>query len=94
MGVGRKENIGKPVGEINQSLPKWYQKVEAADIVEMSNFKSLVERHQTIICTYFEYGYTNAIAENINRRIQRFVIINQGIRDRDFFYFRTANYFS
>lgn len=90
----RKENIGKPINEINQSLRKWYQKVEAADIDEMSNFKSLVERHQTIICRYFENGYTNAIAENMNSRIQRFVMINQGTRDRDFFYFRTANYFS
>ncbi|MCH8234124.1 MAG: transposase [Bacteroidetes bacterium] len=53
-----------------------------------------MEKHQTIITRYFENGYTNAIAENMNSKIQRFIMINQGTRDRDFFYFRSANYFS
>lgn len=90
----RNENIGMPIEKIDKSLNKWYQKVEEADIDEMRNFKSLVERHQKHITNYFIDGATNAIAENINSRIQRFVTINQGTRDRDFFYFRTANYFS
>jgi len=36
---------------------------------------------------------TNAIAENINSKIQRFVMINQGTRDRVFFYFRVGKFF-
>lgn len=90
----KNENIGKPIDEIDQSLQKWYQKVEESDIDEIRNFKSLVERHQKHITNYFNDGATNAIAENINSRIQRFVTINQGTRDRNFFYFRIANYFS
>ncbi|MCP4179843.1 MAG: transposase, partial [bacterium] len=38
--------------------------------------------------------YTNAIAENINSKIQRFIASNQGTRDREFFYFRLAAKFS
>ena len=90
----RKEQIGKPIQTLEKQLHNWYEQVDNADVDEMSNFKSLVERHQSIITRYFEKGYTNAIAENINRRIQRFIMINQGTRDRDFFYFRLANFFS
>lgn len=90
----RKEQIGKTLPNLKKELRNWYEQVDNADVDEMSNFKSLVERHQPIITRYFENGHTNAIAENLNRRIQRFVMINQGTRDRDFFYFRVANFFS
>ena len=90
----RKENIGRDTLTINLDLNKWFRQVEKADIEEMLNFKSLVERNQGIIKRYFENGYTNAIAENINSRIKRFIMINQGTRDREFFYFRLRNYFS
>lgn len=90
----RKEHVGKPIKNLQQELYNWYEKVDEADVDEISNFKSLVERHESIIIRYFEKGYTNAIAENMNRRIQRFIMINQGTRDRDFFYFRIANFFS
>ena len=90
----RKENIGKDSTFINLDLNTWYRKVEKADVDEILNFKSLVERHEPIIKRYFQKGHTNAIAENINSRIKRFIMINQGTRDREFFYFRMANYFS
>lgn len=90
----RKENIGGNPTEINLSLNKWYREVEQADIDEILDFKSLVERNESIIKRYFEKGATNAIAENINSKIKRFIMINQGTRDREFFYFRLANYFS
>ena len=61
--------------------------------MEMENFKSLVERHEEIILNYFVKGETNANAEGINSKIQRFITINQGTRDREFFYFRLAKLF-
>jgi transposase len=70
------------------------QKVEQDDVDEMLNFKSLVERNMLPVLNYFRFGVTNAIAENINSQIQRFVMINQGTRDREFFYFRVGKYFS
>ena len=90
----KKENIGKDQTAINLELNDWYRQVEKTDIDEILNFKSLVERHEPIIKRYFEKGYTNAIAENINGKIKRFIMINQGTRDREFFYFRLSNYFS
>lgn len=90
----RKENVGDNSDWLSLNLQQWYRKVEKEDIDEMLNFKSLVERHESVIKGYFNNGDTNAIAENINGKIQRFIMINQGTRDRDFFYFRMGNYFS
>ena len=70
------------------------QKVKQDDVDEMLNFKSLIERNILPVLNYFRFGATNAIAENINSQIQRFIMINQGTRDREFFYFRAKNYFS
>lgn len=90
----KRENIRKDQTSINLELNDWYRQVEKFDIDEMLNFKSLVERHEPIIKRYFDKGHTNAIAENINGKIKRFIMINQGTRDREFFYFRLGKYFS
>ncbi|MCP4018072.1 MAG: transposase [Delftia sp.] len=90
----KKHNIGVDKKIMQERLQQWYQNVENTDITEMINFKSLVERHEAMIINYFEHGYTNAIAENINSKIQRFIASNQGTRDREFFYFRLAAKFS
>ncbi|MDR2684720.1 MAG: transposase [Prevotellaceae bacterium] len=72
----------------------WMKKVEQDEVDELLNFKSLVERNMMPILNYFRFGATNAIAENINSRIQRFITINQGTGDRKFFYFWMKKYFS
>jgi hypothetical protein len=43
---------------------------------------------------YFKHGQTSARAENLNGRIQRFIISNYGARDPDFFFYSTQVYFS
>lgn len=90
----KKSNVGKDMPYIRNNLRKWFQKVEQSEIEEMLNFKSMIERNKLVVLNYFRFGATNAIAENINSKIQRFVMINQGTRDREFFYFRMKNYFS
>ena len=90
----KRENVGKSLSMLKKELQTWKKNVEEDDIDEMMNFKSLVERNIQPIMNYFRFGATNAIAENINSQIQRFVLINQGTRDREFFYFRLAKYFS
>jgi transposase len=90
----KKENVGKNINLIKDRLKAWMIKVERDDVDEMLNFKSLIERNMTSVLNYFRFGATNAIAENINSRIQRFITINQGTRDREFFYFRLRNYFA
>jgi hypothetical protein len=90
----RKENVGKDRNELKNSLEQWYLDVETETVMEMENFKSLVERNEGMILNYFVKGETNAKAEGINSKIQRFIMINQGTRDREFFYFRLAKLFS
>ena len=79
-------------GKLN--LCDWYDRVKQADVDEISNFASMVDRHEGEILNYFEQGYTNANAESLNSRIQSFIQINSGTRDRNFFHFRLKNYFS
>jgi transposase len=90
----KKENVGTSISALKKQLQNWMKKVEQDDVDEMLNFKSMVERNELPILNYFRFGVTNAIAENINSRIQRFIMINQGTRDREFFYFRMKKYFT
>jgi len=90
----KKENIGRSISDMKTELNNWMRKVEQDDVDEMLNFQSLIERNLLSVLNYFRFGATNAIAENINSQIQRFIMINQGVRDREFFYFRMRNYFS
>jgi transposase len=90
----RKENVGKCRKEMNESPQRWYLDVDRATVMEMENFKSLVERHKGIILNYFVKGDTNAKAEAYNSKIQRAIMLNRGTRDIEFFYFKLANLFS
>lgn len=90
----RKEHIGRDRQRQQNQLHQWYKQVKEADIEELLNFKSMVERHEGIILNYFLEGNTNAIAEQINRKIKQFIQTNQGTRDREFFFFRLSNYYS
>ena len=79
---------------INNQLNKWMQRVNVADITEVSNFKSLVERHRGEIVNYFITGASNAIAEANNSIINAFIRNNRGTRNLDFFYFRLSQFLS
>lgn len=80
--------------EINKNLDQWISNVNAADITEISNFKSLVERNREAIINYFITAKTNAKAEANNNIIQSFINSNRGTRNLDFFYFRVSNFLS
>lgn len=89
-----RENIGKHILQIEKELYQWYEDVEDSDIDEMMNFKSLVESHEEEIKAYFIAGHTNAQAENLNKQINKFIASNQGVHNRDFFFFRLSNFFT
>ncbi len=57
----------------------------------MVNFKSMIESNEVYVVNYFINGETNALAEEINSKIQKFISSNQGTRDKDFFFFRLSN---
>lgn len=88
------ENVGKKMSQITNELNQWFKRVDEQEVEEILNFKHTIERNLMSVLNYFRFGVTNAMAENINSRIQRFIMINQGTRHREFFYFRVANYFS
>lgn len=89
--IASKKNV---LTSINQKLDQWIHSVVAADITELSNFKSLVERNRGCIVNYFITKATNAIAESNNNIIQTFLRANRGARNRDFFYFRLSQFLS
>ena len=80
--------IGKPMKKIKEKLQQWYERVDKAKIIELLNFKAMVQRHEAVICHYFLHGHTNAKAEAINRLIKSIVNNHTSIRNLDFAHFR------
>ncbi|MCP4180138.1 MAG: transposase [bacterium] len=90
-----KGNIGKHKLILEKELYQWYEDVEESGVNELMNFASTVERNENYILNYFyQNGATNAMAENRNGKIKKFINSNQGTRDRDFFFFRLTKYFA
>lgn len=75
-------------------LEQWYLISEFLNIPEVLNFVDTVKSHETQILNYFKTKQTNAFAESLNAKIQRFVNSCFGFRDRLFFHFRLRKHFS
>lgn len=88
------KNIGKSMDKIEQELYNWCDEVNQSKIAAFRGVRKMIEKHQDDIVNYFKEGQTNAKAENMNGKIQRFLANNFGIRDRDFFMYRIAGYFA
>ena len=89
-----KSNIGKYEWQIERDLIHWYDNAEQQKLPEVENLIRLIGSHEQKIMNYFIKGKTNAKAEAINNKIQRFITANYGVRDKDFFFFRIAKYYS
>jgi transposase len=79
---------------IERDLRNWYYKVEDAKIKEFLSVVKMIEKHESEIVNFFDRGHTNAKAERLNGKIQRFVSNNYGLKDKDFALYRIAGYFS
>jgi transposase len=90
----KKDNVGMDKQYLINEIKTWYEKTENDDIEEIMNFKSLTERNFISILNYFDEGDTNADAEGLNSQIQKFIHMNGGVKNRDFFHFRLRKYFS
>ena len=77
-----------------QLLFEWYQKAENSKLKQFESVVKMLEKHEENILNYFDSRLTNAKAENMNGKIQRFITNNYGIRDKDFNLYRIAKYFS
>jgi len=87
-------NAIKPRIILEQQLYQWYEQVEESRLKEFINVVKMIEKHEENILNYFNKKLTNAKAENMNGKIQRFITNNFGVRDKDFTLYRIANYFS
>jgi transposase len=79
---------------INDKLINWFYKVKETKIEEFIPTIKMIRKHQYEIVNYFFCKHTNANAESLNGKIQRFVVANYGLRDKDFALYRIAGYFS
>jgi transposase len=89
-----KKNIGQYEWKIERDLIDWYDHAEQQRLPEVENLIRLIGSHEQKIMSYFIKGKTNAKAEAINSKIQRFITANYGVRDKDFFMYRLARYYS
>jgi transposase len=79
---------------IKEDLYKWYHSIKDAGIKEFTSVVKMIGKHEYEILNFFSCGHTNAKAEQLNGKIQRFISANFGIKDKDFSLFRIAGYFS
>jgi len=54
----------------------------------------MIRKHEYEIIIFFECQQTNAKAERLNGKINRFISNNYGMKDKDFALYRIAKYFS
>lgn len=83
-----KDNIGKSIGKIKGQLADWIKEIRTFNITSMSSLATTINRHAGQITNYFILGKTNAPAEALNRNIKRFIGVNYGIRELEYFYYR------
>jgi transposase len=88
------KNIGKPLEMLERELYNWCDEVAFSKLAAFKAVKKMIEKHHDEILNYFREGQTNAKAENMNGKIQRFIANNFGIKDRDFFLYRLKGYFA
>jgi transposase len=86
------QNRIKSTNEITNNLYYWYS--QASQLKEFESVIKMIHKHETEIISFFLHGMTNAKAERLNGKIQRFISNNYGIKDKDFSLYRMAIYFS
>ncbi|MDR0796153.1 MAG: transposase [Tannerella sp.] len=88
-----KENVHR-LHNMEKQWNHWFFEAEDSNISEIIAFAAMIERHEEKVKNYLLTGKTNAAAENMNSKLQRFITANYGTRDIDFCLFRIAKYFS
>ena len=84
----------KDYKKAKKKLDNWIRDKQTINISEMKNFVFSVERHLPEILAYSQTLQTNAFAESLNAKIQRFVSASFGFNDRNLFHFRIKSFFS
>jgi len=85
------QNRIKSKYQIMNSLYYWYK--QARQVKEFESVIKMIHKHEDKIVNFFTHGMTNAKAERLNGKINRFVSNNYGIKNKDFALYRIAGYF-
>ena len=80
--------------QIIERLNSWYDEIKNSKIKEFIAPTKMIKKHENEIVNFFISGQTNAKAERLNGKINRFIAANYGIKDKDFVLFRINGYFS
>jgi transposase len=89
-----KDNSHKSYLQINKELNVWLEKVECSMIKQFESCSKMIQKHENEIINYFLNQQTNAKAERLNGKIERFLSNSYGTRDLDFTIFRIKGYFA
>jgi transposase len=76
------------------ALMELIQKMKETKIDQLQNLAYMIKTHLQQIIHYFKEKETNAKAEALNQNLQRFITINYGARNSDFFFYRVKLHFS
>jgi transposase len=87
-----KKNIQKGYLQINKELHIWLEKLK--QIKQFEPASKMIQKHEIEILNYFKNPQTNAKAERLNGKIERFLSNNYGTRDLDFTLYRIKGYFA
>lgn len=76
------------------TFQKWFTKISTReDIIEMQNSWRMIQNHLIRIIHYFDNKFTNAFAEWLNSRIQRFVSNLRWFKDQNYMLYRIITKF-
>lgn len=89
-----KDNSKKGYLQTNKELNLWLEKLEISNIKQFGQCAKMIQKHENEIMNYFKNPQTNAKAERLNGKIERFLSNNYGTRDLDFTLFRVKGYFA
>ena len=70
----------------------WLEKLE--EVKQFEPASKMIQKHENQILNYFKNPQTNAKAERLNGKIERFLSNNYGTRDLDFTLYRIKGYFA
>lgn len=81
--------------QIKNDLYDWYKKAQNSGIEEFKQLIKMLRKHEYEVLNYFSTdGQSNARAERLNGKINRFIAANYGIKDKDFVLWRLKGYFA
>lgn len=89
-----KDNTKKGYLQINKELSIWIEKLETSKIKQFDACSKMIQKHEEEIINYFKNPQTNAKAERLNGKIERFLSNNYGTKDLDFTLYRIKGYFA